>query len=176
VAVLVIDAAAGVTSSDLAIAGSIWELGRAAVLAVNKWDLLVEEAREKLELSFERMDELLANPGRVNVSALTGRSIEKLWAPIDEALKAYHLKLSTGQLNRLFEGFIKKVQPPALNGAPWKLYYVTQVSAAPPTFMLFANRTLPRNSHYRRYLENRLREALNLAGVPIRLVVRRRTE
>jgi GTP-binding protein len=176
VAVLVIDAAAGVTSSDLAIAGSIWELGRAAVLAVNKWDLLDEEAREKLELSFERMDELLANPGRVNVSALTGRSIEKLWAPIDEALKAYHLKLSTGQLNRLFEGFIKKVQPPALNGAPWKLYYVTQVSAAPPTFMLFANRTLPRNSHYRRYLENRLREALNLAGVPIRLVVRRRTE
>src|ERR1700710_973143 len=110
VAVLVIDAAAGVTSSDLAIAGSIWELGRAAVLAVNKWDLLDEEAREKLELSFERMDELLGDPGRVNVSALTGRSIEKLWGPIDEALKAYHLKLSTGQLNRLFEGFIKKVQ------------------------------------------------------------------
>jgi GTPase len=176
VAVLVIDAAAGVTSGDLAIAGSIWELGRAAVVAINKWDLLDEEAREKLELSFERMDELLATPGRVNVSALTGRSIEKLWAPIDQALAAYHLKLSTGQLNRLFEGFVKKVSPPALGGAPWKLYYVTQVSSAPPTFMLFANRTLPRNSHYRRYLENRLREALNLAGVPLRLVVRRRTE
>jgi GTP-binding protein len=176
VAVLVIDAMAGVTSSDLAIAGSIWELGRAAVVAINKWDLLDEEAREKLELSFERLDELLATPGRVNLSALTGRGIEKLWGPIEKTLAAYHLKLSTGQLNRLFEGFIRKVSPPAIGGAPWKLYYVTQVSSAPPTFMLFANRALPRNSHYRRYLENRLREALDLAGVPVRLVVRRRTE
>lgn len=176
VAVLVIDAAAGVTSGDLAIAGSIWELGRAAVVAINKWDLLDEEAREKLEASFLRLDELLATPGRVNVSALSGRGIEKLWGPIDLALKAYHLKLSTGQLNRLFEGFVKKVAPPALGGAAWKIYYVTQVSTAPPTFMVFANRLLPRNSHYRRYLENRLREELTLPGVPVRLVIRRRTE
>lgn len=176
VAVLVIDAAAGVTSSDLAIAGSIWELGRAAVVAINKWDLLDEEGREKLELSFERLDELLATPGRVNVSALSGRGIEKLWGPIDRALAAYNLKLGTGQLNRLFEGFIRKVAPPALGGAPWRLYYATQVSTAPPTFMLFANRALPRNHHYRRYLENRLREELDLPGVPVRLVVRRRTE
>jgi GTP-binding protein len=176
VAVLVIDAAAGVTSGDLAIAGTIWELGRAAVVAINKWDLLDDEGREKLELSFERLDELLASPGRVNVSALSGRGVEKLWGPIDRALTAYNLKLSTGQLNRLFETFVKRVAPPSLGGAPWKLYYVTQVSAAPPTFMLFANRALPRNSHYRRYLENRLREELDLPGVPVRLVVRRRTE
>ncbi len=175
-AVLVIDASAGVTSGDLAIAGSIWELGRASVVAINKWDLLDEEAREKLEFSFQRLDELMASPGRVNVSALSGRGIEKLWGPIDRALEAYHLKLSTGQLNRLFEGFVKKVAPPSLSGAAWKLYYVTQVSTAPPTFMLFANRLLPRNSHYRRYLENRLREELDLPGVPVRLVVRRRTE
>jgi GTP-binding protein len=165
-----------VTSGDLAIAGTIWELGRAAVVAINKWDLLDDEGREKLEKSFERLDELLSSPGRVNVSALTGRGIDKLWGPIDKALESYNLKLSTGQLNRLFEGFIRKVAPPALSGAPWKLYYVTQVSTAPPTFMLFANRLLPRNSHYRRYLENRLREELELAGVPVRLVVRRRTE
>ncbi len=176
VAVLVIDAAGGVTSGDLAIAGSIWELGRAAVVAINKWDLLDEEGREKLELSFERLDELLASPGRVNVSALSGRGVEKLWEPIGRALAAYNLKLTTGQLNRLFEGFVKKVAPPSFGGAPWKLYYVTQVSTAPPTFMLFANRPLPRTSHYRRYLENRLREELELPGVPVRLVVRKRTE
>jgi GTP-binding protein len=176
VAVLVIDAVAGVTSSDLAIAGSIWELGRAAVVAINKWDLLDEERREKLELSFERLDELLATPGRVNVSALSGRGIDKLWGPIDIALAAYKLKLGTGQLNRLFEEFTRKVAPPSLGGAPWRLYYATQVSTAPPTFMLFANRSLPRNHHYRRYLENRLRESLDLPGVPVRLVVRRRTE
>src|SRR6476661_4992732 len=75
VAVLVIDAAAGVTSGDMAIAGSIWELGRAALVAINKWDLLDEERREKLEKSFERLDELLATPGRVNVSALSGRGV-----------------------------------------------------------------------------------------------------
>jgi GTP-binding protein len=176
VAVLVIDASQGVTSGDLAIAGTIWELGRAAVVAVNKWDLLAEEGREKLELSFERLDELLANPGRVNVSALSGRGVEKLWGPIDRVLAAYHVKLTTGQLNRLFESLVRKVAPPALGGAPWKLYYATQVSTAPPTFMLFANRPLPRTSHYRRYLENRLREELELAGVPVRLVVRKRTE
>ncbi len=176
VAVLVIDAAAGVTSGDLAISGSIWELGRAAVVAINKWDLLDDEGRRKLELSFERLDELLASPGRVNVSALSGRGVDKLWGPIDRALAAYNLKLSTGQLNRLFEGFVKKVAPPSFGGAPWKLYYVTQVSTAPPTFMLFANRPLPRTSHYRRYLENRLREELDLPGVPVRLVVRKRTE
>ncbi|HEX3552138.1 MAG TPA: ribosome biogenesis GTPase Der [Thermoanaerobaculia bacterium] len=176
VVVLVVDAAQSVTSGDLAIAGSIWELGRAAVVAINKWDLLDDEAREKLEFSFQRLDELLASPGRVNVSALSGRGVDKLWGPIDRALDSYNLKLSTGQLNRLFERFVKKVAPPSLTGAPWKLYYVTQVSAAPPTFMLFANRTLPRNSHYRRYLENRLREELGLPGVPLRLVVRKRTE
>ncbi|HEV8581995.1 MAG TPA: ribosome biogenesis GTPase Der [Thermoanaerobaculia bacterium] len=176
VAVLVIDATQGVTGGDLTIAGTIWELGRAAVVAINKWDLLEDEGREKLELSFERLDELLASPGRVNVSALSGRGVEKLWGPIDRALTAYNLKLGTGQLNRLFEGFVKRVAPPALGGAPWKLYYVTQVSTAPPTFMLFANRPLPRTSHYRRYLENRLREELDLPGVPVRLVVRKRTE
>jgi GTP-binding protein len=176
VVVLVIDASQSITSGDLAIAGTIWELGRAAVVAINKWDLLDDEAREKLEFDFQRLDELLASPGRVNVSALSGRGVDKLWAPIDRALDSYNLKLSTGQLNRLFERFIKKVAAPSLTGAPWKLYYVTQVSSAPPTFMLFANRTLPRNHHYRRYLENRLREELGLPGVPLRLVVRKRTE
>ena len=176
VAVLVIDASQGVTSGDLAIAGSIWELGRAAVVAINKWDLLDEEAREKLEFSMQRLDELLADPGRVNVSALSGRGIDKLFGPVDKALTAYHTKLSTGELNRLFESFVRAVKPTSHQGRPWKLYYATQVSTAPPTFMLFANRTLPRNDHYRRYLENRLREALDLPGVPVRLVIRKRTE
>jgi GTP-binding protein len=176
VAVLVIDASQGVTSGDLAIAGTIWELGRAAVVVMNKWDLLDEESRERLEKSAERLAELLSDPARVNASALTGRGIEKLWGPIDAALAAYNLKLSTGQLNRIFEAAIKRVAPPSLSGAHWKLYYTTQVSAAPPTFMLFANRLLPRNHHYRRYLENRLREELGLPGVPLRLVIRRRTE
>lgn len=176
VAVLVIDAAQGVTSGDLAIAGTIWELGRAAVVAVNKWDLLDAEKREKLDLSYERIHQMLSEPGRVNLSAETGRGFDKLWAPIDQALKAYRTELSTGQLNRFFEAAVTRVAPPAISGRPWRLYYATQVSTAPPTFMLFANRTLPRSHHYRRYLENRLREELDLPGVPVRLVIRKRTE
>jgi GTP-binding protein len=175
-AVLVIDATQGVTSGDLAIAGTIWELGRAAVLAINKWDLLDGESRARLELSFERLDEHLAHPRRVNVSALTGRGVEKLFPAIDVTLAGHGMKLGTAEVNRLFEGAIRRVSPPSLGGRPWKLYYATQVSSEPPTFMLFSNRALPRNHHYRRYLENRLREELDLAGVPLRLVVRRRTE
>jgi GTP-binding protein len=174
VAVLVVDAAAGVTSGDLAIAGTIWELGRAAVVAINKWDLLDEDSRAALELSWERLDQLLGSPARVNLSALSGRGIEKLFPLLDHVLDAYHTRLSTGEINRLFEAATNRVQPPAENGHPWKMYYATQVSTAPPTFMLFCNRTLPKNSHYRRYLENRLREDLDLAGVPVRLVIRKR--
>jgi len=174
VAVLVVDAAAGVTSGDLAIAGTIWELGRAAVVAINKWDLLDEEKRAALELSWERLDQLLATPLRVNLSALSGRGIEKLFPLLDKVLDAYHTRLGTGEVNRLFEASTNRVQPPAEQGRPWKMYYATQVSTAPPTFMLFANRTLPKNSHYRRYLENRLREDLDLPGVPVRLVIRKR--
>jgi GTP-binding protein len=174
VAVLVIDASAGVTSGDMTIAGSIWELGRGAVVAVNKWDLLDAEAREALERSFERLDQLLGTPPRVNVSALSGRGVEKVFGHLDHALAAYHTRLGTGEVNRLFETATNRVQPPAEGGHPWKMYYATQVSTAPPTFMLFANRTLPKNSHYRRYLENRLREELDLAGVPVRLVIRKR--
>lgn len=176
VAVLVLDAAQGATSGDLAIAGTIWELGRAAVVAVNKWDLLDGESRARLELSLERLDEHLAQPLRVNVSALTGRGVERLFPAVERALAGYRTKLATGEVNRLLDTAIRRVSPPTLGGRPWKLYYATQVSSGPPTFMLFANRALPRNHSYRRYLENRLREDLGLAGVPLRLVVRRRAD
>jgi GTP-binding protein len=175
-AVLVIDASQGVTAGDLAIAGSVWEQGRAAVVAINKWDLLDEDARERLEAGWERLDGLLATPRRVNVSAVTGRAVEKLYPAIDETLARYRLEVPTGELNRLFERMVQRRRPPALKGdrRPWKLYYATQVSTGPPTFMLFANQALPRSATYRRYLENALRKDLDLAGVPVRLVVRRR--
>lgn len=172
VVVLVIDASQGVTSGDLAIAGTAWELGRSAVVAVNKWDLLDEEGRERLDLSWPRLEQLLSAPLRVNVSALTGRGVDKLFPAIDRALAAHGTRLSTGEVNRLFEHAVRRRKPPALRGRPWKLYYATQVATAPPTFMLFANRSLPRSDGYRRYLENRLREGLDLSGVPVRLVVR----
>jgi GTP-binding protein len=174
IAVLVLDASQGVTSGDLAIAGSIWELGRAAVVAVNKWDLLNPEARERLEEGWPRLDQILASPERVNTSAESGRGVEKLFPALDRTLEAFATELTTSEVNRLFERAVGRNKPPAVKGRPWKLYYATQVSTAPPTFMLFANRTLPRADTYRRYLENQLRQALELPGVPIRLVIRKR--
>jgi len=173
-AVLVIDASQGVTSGDLAIAGTIWELGRAAVVAINKWDLLDEEAREELEKTWPRLDQVLSGPPRVNVSALTGRAVEKLFPHIEATLTAHATEISTAEVNRIFEQALTRNRPPVEHGRQWKMYYATQVGTAPPTFMLFANRTLPRSHNYRRYLENRLREALSLPGVPIRLVIRKR--
>lgn len=174
VAVLLIDAAQGVTSGDLAIAGTAWEMGRAVVIAFNKWDLLDEELRDDLELSWERMQEMLANPSRVNVSALSLRRVDRLLPAIEATLARYHTELSTSEVNRFFERALIHHTPPQYKGRPWKLYYATQVSTGPPTFMLFANRTLDRSDTYRRYLENRLREEHDLAGVPVRLVIRQR--
>ncbi len=174
-ALLVVDAADGVTAGDLAIAGAAWELGRAAVVLVNKWDLLEPEARRRLDLSWPRLDEVLASPPRVNVSALTGRGIDKVFPAVAAALAAYRRQLGTADVNRLFQDAVRRHKPPTQAGQAWKLYYATQVATGPPTFMLFANRTIPRSASYRRYLENHLREALSLRGVPARLVIRKRT-
>ncbi|MEL7060690.1 MAG: ribosome biogenesis GTPase Der [Acidobacteriota bacterium] len=174
IVVLVIDASAGATSGDMAIAGEAWELGRPVVVAINKWDLLDEDARAALDDSWPRLDELLAGPPRVNVSALGGRHVDKLLPAVDDSLERSRLELTTSEVNRLFEQALAAHQPPQVQGRPWKLYYATQVRSAPPTFMLFANRVLERSDTYRRYLENRLRGQLDLGGVPIRLVIRKR--
>lgn len=173
-AVLVIDAAQGVTTNDLSIAGSIWDLGRAAVVAVNKWDLLDEATRKKLDESWPRLDELLAVPERINSSATSGRGLQKLFPAVERTLERYHTRVTTGELNRIFERAVARQPPPTHKGQSWRLYYCTQVGEAPPTFMLFANRVLKQSDPYRRYLINRLREALDLPGVPLRLVTRRR--
>ena len=172
--VLVVDASQGITSGDLAIAGAVWERGRAAVVAVNKWDLLDEEAREKLDLDWPRLEEILYKPPRVNVSALSGRGIDKLLPAVDALHARFRTEVSTSEVNRLFERAVARHHAPTHKGRPWNLLYATQVSTGPPTFMIFANRKLARQDTYRRYLENQLREALDLPGVPLRLVIRER--
>lgn len=176
VAILVIDGERGVLSGDLGIAGAIWEMGRTAVVAVNKWDLVSGEVREQVDDSYPRLAQVLSDPERVNVSALSGRSIEKLFPAVAKAEEASRTELSTSQVNALFERALSRHHPPAVGDKPWRLYYATQVKTGPPTFMLFANRTLPRAASYRRYLENFVREELALPGVPVRLVIRKRVQ
>jgi GTP-binding protein len=173
-AILVLDASTGVTTGDLSIAGAIWDKGRAAVVAANKWDLVGEEERARLERDWPRMAELLAGPPRVQVSALTGRGIDGLFQAIDLSLDQYLMEIGTGELNRLLEKALRGHNPPHIHGRPWKALYGTQVSSRPPTFLIFANRTLPRKHAYRRYLENRLRADLGITGMPVRIVIKRR--
>lgn len=173
-AVLVIDAAAGVTGGDMAIAGAAWEQGRGVLVAVNKWDLLDADRRDRVEKDWPRLATLLADPIRVNVSAHTGRGVDRLLPALARLQAAYRLRLDTGELNRLFETAAARHHAPAEQGRPWKMYYATQVATGPPTFMLFANRTLPRSSTYRRYLENRVRASVEAPGVPVRLIIRKR--
>jgi GTP-binding protein len=172
VALLVIDASQGVTSGDLGIAGAAWQLGRPAVVLVNKWDLLDEKSREELDESWERLDELLSSPPRVNISALSGRGVEKVLPAAEAVLSLLEKRPGTSEVNRILARAVARHRAPHLAGQPWKLRYATQVSSTPPTFVLFANRRLPRQAPYRRYLENFLRQELELWGIPIRLVIR----
>lgn len=171
-ALLVVDASQGVTTGDLAIAGTAWELGRPSVVLVNKWDLLDDKGREVLEESWQRIEDLLATPSRVNISALTGRGVEKVLPAAAEVLRLMETRPGTSELNRILAAAVSRHRAPHLAGKPWKLRYATQVSSAPPTFVVFANRRLPRQAPYRRYLVNFLRQELGLWGIPIRLVIR----
>lgn len=173
-ALVVVDASQGVTSGDLTIAGTAWELGRSCLVLANKWDLIDEERRERLEESWLRLDETLSHPLRVNLSALSGRGIQKVFPAVGELLELSRVQLGTSEVNRLFEEILHRHRPPAIEGKEWKILYATQVKTAPPTFMIFANRKLSRQSDYRRYLENSLQRELGLQGVPVRLVVRQR--
>ncbi|MEE8367360.1 MAG: ribosome biogenesis GTPase Der [Thermoanaerobaculia bacterium] len=171
-ALLVIDAAHGVTTGDLSIAGVAWEEGRATVVVVNKWDLLSEPEHEALEKTWERLAMVLSSPPRVNISALTGRGMKSLFPQVSASYEAYIQEIPTSELNRVLQAAVTRHPAPARHGRPWKFYYATQVSQAPPTFILFANRKLDHHSNYRRYLENYLHEEFELAGIPARLVIR----
>ena len=119
-AILVIDGSAGVTSGDLTIAGTIWELGRSALVVVNKWDLVTGEVRDALDESLPRLDEILSSPPRVNISALTGRAALKVLPALAPLLRAHRLKVPTAELNRILEQAIRRHAPPSERGKPWK--------------------------------------------------------
>ena len=174
-ALLVVDASAGITTGDIAIAGAAWDMGRAMVVLVNKWDLIDEEGHRRFEESWPRMEELACGPERVNVSAETRRSVDKVFPTVARALKAYRTELSTSEVNEIFHRAVARHHAPAERGKPWNLLYATQVKKGPPTFIVFANRRLPRTSAYRRYLENFLRREVGLDGVPIHLKVKTRS-
>ncbi|WP_432571176.1 ribosome biogenesis GTPase Der [Kineococcus sp. SYSU DK005] len=170
VAVVLLDASEPITEQDIRIVSTVVESGRALVIAYNKWDRTDEERRHYLEREIEK--ELVQIPWapRVNVSALTGRHVDRLVPALDTALESWDTRVPTGRLNS-FLGQVVAAQPhPVRGGKQPRILFGTQASTRPPRFVVFASGFL--EAGYRRFLERRLREEFGFTGTPIELSVR----
>ena len=174
VVVLVVDAVDGLHDQDLHIAQLIEREGRAAVVALNKWDAVADRSVVRRAVS-ERLEDSLAQMKGielVTVSALTGAGVERLLPAVRRAHAVWNTRVPTGELNRWFEQALARHPPPLVDGRRLKLRYVTEAKARPPTFVVFGTRAERIPEDYRRYLVNSLREAFDLPGTPIRLELR----
>ena len=176
VAVIVIDAAVGFTEQDSKVAGYAHEKGKACVVAVNKWDAIekdthtMDEFRKKLEDDFSFMSYVPF----VFISAKTGLRIDKLFEKIRYVAEQNAVRIPTGRLNDVLAYATARVQPPSDKGRRLKIYYMTQASTKPPTFIAFVNRAELFHFSYQRYIENQIRETFSLDGTPIVINVRER--
>ncbi len=176
VAVLVLDAVDGLTAQDAHVAGYVIEEGKGLVIAVNKWDI-VEDKTDKYVRRVRR-----APPARARRSstsrrscrsrAKTGQRVQKVLELAVEVWGERRRRIPTGELNRLVSDAVERTPPAMVRGRRPKIRYVTQAAVAPPTFVFFATDPASIHFSYRRYLENRLRDAYGFDGTPIRLVFR----
>lgn len=176
VAVIVIDAEVGFTEQDSKVAGYAHEQGKACIVTVNKWDLIeketntMDEYRKNLSEQFSFMSYVPF----LFISAKTGQRIEKLYELIKFVNDQNSIRISTGKLNDILAYATARVQPPSDKGKRLKIYYMTQPSTKPPTFVAFVNRADLFHFSYQRYIENQIRETFGLEGTPVRFIVRER--
>ena len=171
IALILIDAAEGVTDQDIKIAGYAYERGCGCIFLLNKWDI-VEKDDQTLKRFTEklRMDaKFMGYAPVLPVSALTGKRVPKIFSMVDAVYSQYTTRISTGPLNKIFERAVAKTEPSLYQGRRLKFFYATQISAKPPTFICFVN--FPDGIHfsYHRYLINQIREAAGLDQTPVRL-------
>lgn len=178
VCVVVLDAGEELSEQDVKIAGYADEQGKPAVIALNKWDLIekdtftIEKYRKRLETDLAFMDYFVS----VAISAKTGQRLNKLMQLVKEVYISSNFKVTTGVLNDVIADAVATVEPPSKNGRQLKIKYATQVSTAPPVFLLFVNDEKLMHFSYKRYLVNSLRKAFDLKGTPIRIIVRSKEE
>lgn len=175
VALLVVDSTTGMTEQDQKVANLAIERGCALVILLNKWDLLKDDReRERVMETVDRRLTLAPWASVLRISALTGRSVEKIWALIDAAAAARASKVSTSRLNQMLTE-IREFGHTVVDGKRrLRMHYVTQTGTKPPTFTFFVNHTDMVNDTYRRYIENRMRAAFDFKGTPIRLRFRKK--
>lgn len=178
VCVIMIDALEGFTEQDSKIAGYAHEQGKACIIAVNKWDAVdkddntMRETEKKLSQDFSFM----SYAPFVFISAKTGQRLNKLYEMINTVKMNNNVRITTGKMNDLLAYVTARVQPPSDKGKRLKIFYMTQASTAPPTFVCFVNKAELFHFSYQRYIENQIRETFNLIGTPIRFVVRERED
>ncbi len=176
VCVILIDATVGFTEQDSKVAGYAHEQGKACIVAVNKWDAVeksdstMNEFRNKLKEDFSFMSYVPF----IFISAKTGQRVEKLFDMINDVYRQNSMRVSTGMLNDVLSYATTRVQPPSDKGRRLKIYYMTQPSTKPPTFVVFVNRADLFHFSYQRYLENQIRQTFGLEGTPIRFITRER--
>lgn len=175
VCVLVIDATEGVTDQDAKIAGEAHESGKGVIILINKWDLVDKETGTLENFKKDVYTKLayLSYAPIIFVSALTGQRVDKLFPMINDVNKQNSFRATTGTLNNVIEEAITLVQPPSDKGRRLKIYYATQVSTRPPTYVVFCNNAQLFHFSYQRYIENQIRKNFGgLIGTPVRIIVR----
>jgi GTPase len=170
VAVVLVDASEPLTEQDLRIITMVIEAGRALVIAFNKWDLTDEERRYYLDRELERQLNQARWAPRVNISAATGRHVDRLVPAIEEALASWEQRVSTGQLNQFLNQVVAATPPPMRGGRQPRILFATQAGTKPPHFVLFTTGFLEET--YRRFIERRLREEFGFEGTPIKVTMR----
>lgn len=170
VVIVLVDSSLPLTEQDQRVISMVVEAGRAVVLAYNKWDLVDEDRRYLLDKEIDRDMARLAWAPRVNISAKTGRAVQKLVPALETSLASWDTRISTGQLNAWLKEVVSATPPPARGGRIPRILFATQAASRPPTFVLFSSGFL--EAGYRRFLERRLRETFGFEGSPIRINVR----
>ena len=178
IVVLVIDAMEGVTEQDAKIAGIAHDRGKAVIIAVNKWDA-VEKDDKTIYRVTERIRNVLSYMPYAEilfVSAKTGQRLPKLFETIDMVSENHAMRVATGVLNEIMTEAVALQQPPSDKGKRLRLYYITQVSVKPPSFVIFVNSRELMHFSYTRYIENQIRQTFGFRGTPLRFIIRERNE
>ena len=178
VVVLVIDAGEGVTEQDAKIAGIAHERGKGMIIAVNKWDSIVKDDKTiyKFTRKIQETLSFMQYAEMIFISALTGQRLPKLFDTIDAVIENCTLRISTGVLNEIMTEAVAMQQPPSDEGKRLRLYYITQASVKPPTFVIFVNDKELMHFSYTRYIENQIRNAFGFRGTPLKFIIRERKD
>ncbi len=178
VVVMVIDAAEGVAEQDAKIAGIAHERGKGVIIAVNKWDAVQKDDKTIYKMTEKIKQTLAYMPYAefVFISAKTGQRLDKLFELIDMIIENQSMRIATGVLNEILAEAVAMQQPPSDKGRRLKVFYMTQISVKPPTFVVFVNDKKLMHYSYTRYIENQIRNAFGFRGTPLRFIIRERKE